>query len=117
MNLTIHAPQIIYFVILALGLIFSAIRHGSVNKITQNEHPFITAVVGGTIVVGLLLWGGAFTSFGIWQIILIIKIILDIIIETIKDRSKTETTNFFKDLQGSLIYFPLLYLTGFFGGI
>jgi hypothetical protein len=51
------APQIIYLVLMALGLLGAAYRAG---KSPDGATDFFNAVVGQIITVGLLTWGGFF---------------------------------------------------------
>jgi hypothetical protein len=52
------APQIIYIVLTALGLLLVAEKHGKVPEKPEN---LWTSLFATAIVVGLLIWGGFFS--------------------------------------------------------
>ena len=49
------APQIIYLVIVGMGLLISANKHGQ-----ENKYNFWTQLVASAIGMSLLIWGGFF---------------------------------------------------------
>lgn len=52
-----HTPQIIYLVIMAIGLLGSAHEHG---KPRTGKHNFWSSLIGIALVLSLLVWGGFF---------------------------------------------------------
>ena len=51
------APQIIYLVLVAMGLVVDAGRDGKSEFVT---HSFALSFIGKAIMAGLLFWGGFF---------------------------------------------------------
>ena len=56
-NNNMEAPQIIYIVLTATGLLIQANKHGQAKEGKEN---FWSSLIAGLIVYGLLIWGGFF---------------------------------------------------------
>ena len=55
--MTLHAPQIIWIVVLLFSLVYSGYRHGKERTGTHNVFLDITGYI---LAFGLLYWGGFF---------------------------------------------------------
>lgn len=53
-----HVPQIIYIILLAIGVLNSTARHGQ----PQPNYNMWVSLFGTGLTVGLLIWGGFFSN-------------------------------------------------------
>tara|TARA_R110000868_G_C10973188_1_gene771489 strand:- start:32782 stop:32946 length:165 start_codon:yes stop_codon:yes gene_type:complete len=51
------APQIIYFILIGLGLGLSITKHGEYK---EGKHNIVVDLIGMALGIGLLYWGGFF---------------------------------------------------------
>lgn len=53
-----HAPQIIYIVLVGIGLLITAAKHGE----PKGDYNIGVQIIADGLMIGLLIWGGFFAS-------------------------------------------------------
>ncbi len=108
-----HAPQIIYFVLILLTFGLVAAKHG---KPIDEKYSFGAMAVTIAILCGLYYWGGFFDSFGLPQGILSGYYALVGGVWLAKDgEPRIGSYNLVKSVATSAVSIGLLYWGGFFG--
>ena len=114
MNFTFvfHAPQIIWLCLVGIGIVSAITMHGKESK---SHTGTITILISLGLGILLQIWGGAYRSWGMPQIILIAVAAVGFLSSGIT--SKTYTVNAFSVVSSFITSFGILYWAGFFAGL
>lgn len=101
------APQVIYIILLIIGLFVTIDRNGE----TEENTPF-AVLTSYVVIAALFWWGGFFAVIGIPQMAIIGAMFLSLAFQL---GSGTSTYSISSSLPFSVLNIALLYLGGFFG--
>jgi hypothetical protein len=110
----IGIPQVAYLAISLLAIVTSIVRNGTEKIVTDNKKIFVAAlIVAEPILAGLIIAGGAFSSFGVAQIALGAFLVLKPI-GLLMAWDKPVRYNAFSDASAVIMMNLALYAAGFY---
>jgi hypothetical protein len=113
MQLILHAPQIIWIILVSLTVILSTIFNNTEGS--SNTTP-VTGVIAVVLAVLLQIWGGVYKTIGMPQILLIILASISLFSSFAEAKGNKYKINIFVSLSTTVSSFGMLYWAGFFSG-
>jgi|SRR5208282_2390877 len=119
MTFILHAPQIIYLILVGIGFIVSLfLSNQKIEQKTSLGNTLITTMIASVLGLLILYWGKAFTTIGVPQVLILITYILGFfdILHYVTNPTELKYPRFFMAISHMVASFGLVYWAGFFAG-